>query len=113
MRAGLEHALPRARGSTSRRAAWRELALFHNQVVALFERELDVIKLIVATIVVLGIANTIGMSIVERRVELATLRALGLGAPAIAASAAGRGDAHRSRWAACSASGSGVVMRGS
>jgi putative ABC transport system permease protein len=57
---------------------WRELALFHNQTVSLFERELDVIKLIVATIVILGIANTIGMAILERRVELATLRALGL-----------------------------------
>ena len=57
---------------------WNELALFHNQVVSLFRRELDVIKLIISTIVILGIANTIGMSIVERRVELATLRALGL-----------------------------------
>jgi putative ABC transport system permease protein len=57
---------------------WSELALFHNQVVSLFRRELDVIKLIISTIVILGIANTIGMSIVERRVELATLRALGL-----------------------------------
>ncbi|MCP3981946.1 MAG: ABC transporter permease [bacterium] len=58
--------------------AWNELALFHNQVVDLFSRELDVIKVIVATIVILGIANTIGMSILERRIELATLRALGL-----------------------------------
>jgi len=57
---------------------WNELALFHNQVVSLFRRELDVIKLIISTIVILGIANTIGMSIVERRIELATLRALGL-----------------------------------
>jgi putative ABC transport system permease protein len=57
---------------------WSELALFHNQVVSLFRRELDVIKVIISTIVILGIANTIGMSIVERRVELATLRALGL-----------------------------------
>jgi putative ABC transport system permease protein len=57
---------------------WSELALFHNQVVSLFRRELDVIKLIISTIVILGIANTIGMSIVERRIELATLRALGL-----------------------------------
>ena len=57
---------------------WRDLALFHNQTVSLFNRELDVIKLIVATIVILGIANTIGMSILERRIELATLRALGL-----------------------------------
>lgn len=63
---------------------WNELALFHNQVVSLFRRELDVIKLIISTIVVLGIANTIGMSIVERRRELATLRALGLRPAAIA-----------------------------
>ena len=65
--------------------SWRDLALFHNQTVALFNRELDVIKLIVATIVILGIANTIGMSIIERRVELATLRALGLKRRAIGA----------------------------
>ncbi len=64
---------------------WRELALFHNQTVSLFSRELDVIKLIVATIVMLGIANTIGMSILERRVELATMRALGLKRRAIGA----------------------------
>lgn len=57
---------------------WRDLALFHNQVVGLFNRELDVIKVIIATIVILGIANTIGMTILERRFELATLRALGL-----------------------------------
>jgi putative ABC transport system permease protein len=58
--------------------SWRDLALFHNQVVGLFGRELDVIRIIIATIVILGIGNTIGMSILERRVELATLRALGL-----------------------------------
>jgi putative ABC transport system permease protein len=57
---------------------WNELALLHNQVVSLFRRELDVIKVIISTIVILGIANTIGMSIVERRVELATVRALGV-----------------------------------
>lgn len=65
--------------------SWHDLALFHNQTRALFERELDVIKLIVATIVILGIANTIGMSILERRIELATLRALGLERRAIGA----------------------------
>ncbi len=64
--------------------SWRDLALFHNQTVGLFSRELDVIKLIIATIVILGIANTIGMSILERRVELATLQALGLKRRAIA-----------------------------
>jgi putative ABC transport system permease protein len=64
---------------------WHDLALFHNQTRSLFERELEVIKLIVATIVILGIANTIGISILERRVELAMLRALGLKRRAIGA----------------------------
>lgn len=62
---------------------WTELALFHNQVVSLFGRELDVIKLIIGTIVILGIGNTIGMSIVERRAELAAMRALGVGPGAV------------------------------
>jgi putative ABC transport system permease protein len=65
--------------------SWDELALFHNQVVGLFGRELDVIKLIIATIVILGIGNTIGMAVMERHVELATLRALGLRKGAIGA----------------------------
>ncbi|HEV8702348.1 MAG TPA: FtsX-like permease family protein [Candidatus Polarisedimenticolia bacterium] len=76
--------LLRTQGLDLETRSWRDLALFHNQVVGLFKRELDVIKLIIATIVVLGIANTIGMSILERRVELATLRALGIRRAAIA-----------------------------
>ena len=77
VRADLEERF-RAEGLDLETRSWRDLALFHNQTVSLFSRELDVIKLIVAVIVVLGIANTIGMAILERRVELATLRALGL-----------------------------------
>ena len=64
--------------------SWDEVALFHNQVVGLFGRELGVIKLIIATIVVLGIGNAIAMSVLERRVELSALRALGLREGAIA-----------------------------
>ncbi len=77
VRAGLD-ALFAREGLALETRSWRDLALFHNQVVGLFSRELDVIKVIISTIVILGIANTIGMSILERRVELATLRALGL-----------------------------------
>jgi putative ABC transport system permease protein len=65
--------------------SWNQLALFHNQVVSLFGRELDVIALIVGTIVILGISNVVGMSIMERRVELATFRALGVRPRALAA----------------------------
>jgi putative ABC transport system permease protein len=77
VRAEIERRLAEA-GIELESRSWRDLALFHNQTRSLFERELDVIKVIVATIVVLGIANTIGMSILERRVELATLRAIGI-----------------------------------
>jgi putative ABC transport system permease protein len=68
----------RSAGMTLETRSWSDLAIFHNQVVGLFGRELDIIRLIVAAIVILGIGNTIGMSIIERSVELATLRALGL-----------------------------------
>lgn len=77
VRSNLEDAF-RREGLDLETRSWEQLALFHNQVVGLFSRELDVIKLIVATIVILGIGNTIGMSVLERHVELATMRALGL-----------------------------------
>lgn len=77
MRARLGEEFARA-GFDLETRSWRDLALFHNQVVGLFGRELDVIRIIIATIVILGIGNTIGMSILERRMELATLRAVGL-----------------------------------
>jgi putative ABC transport system permease protein len=64
---------------------WNQLALFHNQVVSLFGREMDVIAIIVGTIVILGIGNAVGMSIVERSVELATFRAAGVRPRALAA----------------------------
>jgi putative ABC transport system permease protein len=84
VRADLERAF-RREGLDLELRAWHELALFHNQVVSLFGRELDAIRLIIGTIVILAIANTIGMSILERRIELATLRAIGLRKTVIAA----------------------------
>ncbi len=83
VRAELEGAF-RREGLDLETQSWNELALFHNQVVSLFGRELGIIRLIVATIVILGIGNAIGMSIIERGVELATLRAVGIRARAIA-----------------------------
>jgi putative ABC transport system permease protein len=84
VRAELE-AMFRREGLDIEMRSWDELALFHNQVVSLFGRELDIIRLIVGIIVILGIGNTIGMSIVERSLELATLRAVGLQPRAVAA----------------------------
>lgn len=56
---------------------WPELALFHNQVVDLFGRELDIIKLIISVIVILSILNTMGMTVVERTREIGTMMAVG------------------------------------
>mgnify|MGYP003566100402 CR=1 FL=1 len=72
-------ALFESEGFALEQRSWRELALFHNQVVDLFNRELDVITLIIATIVILGIAAlilTISLSYyIERckiRIDLST-----------------------------------------
>jgi putative ABC transport system permease protein len=84
VRAQLEAAF-RREGLDVEMRSWDQLALFHNQVVGLFGRELSILRLIIGTIVVLGIGNAIGMSIMERTVELATLRTLGLRVRAIVA----------------------------
>jgi putative ABC transport system permease protein len=64
--------------------SWSELAIFYNQVVSLFGKELGFLRLIIGTIVILAIGNAIGMSIVERHIELATFRALGVRARSVA-----------------------------
>ena len=68
----------RREGIDAEVSSWRSLALFHNQVVSLFGRELGIIHLIVGAMVVLGIGNVLAMAIVERRTEIATVRALGI-----------------------------------
>jgi putative ABC transport system permease protein len=84
LRAELQSAFQRENSNIEMRS-WDQLALFHNQVVGLFGRELSIIRLIIGTIVLLGIGNVIGMSIIERAGELTTLRALGLRVRAIMA----------------------------
>ena len=84
VRAELESVFQRESSNVEMRS-WDQLAVFHNQVVGLFGRELSIIRLIIGTIVLLGIGNVIGMSIMERNLELATLRALGLRARVIVA----------------------------
>jgi len=56
---------------------WYELADFYNKMVKLFSRQFDAIRLIVAMIIVLGISNTLIMSVLERTGEIGTLLALG------------------------------------
>lgn len=57
---------------------WYELADFYNKTVELFSRQVAVMKLIVAVIIVLSIANTMTMSVLERTGEIGTSLALGV-----------------------------------
>ena len=56
---------------------WYELADFYNKTVALFKKQVGVMKMIIAVIVVLGISNTLMMGILERTAEIGTSMALG------------------------------------
>jgi putative ABC transport system permease protein len=79
-----EHARPMVRSLRERFAGqglvfteWIELADFHVKAVALFEKQVGVIRLIIAVIIVLSIFNTMIMSVMERTGEIGTLMALG------------------------------------
>lgn len=70
------------RGTTSLRdfeiVPWDKLADFYHKTVALFSRQIDVVKLIIASIIVLSISNTMTMNVMERTSEIGTAMALGL-----------------------------------
>lgn len=57
---------------------WTRLADFYNKTVELFSRQMGVVKLIIAVIIVLSISNTMTMSVMERTVEIGTAMALGV-----------------------------------
>lgn len=57
---------------------WTQLADFYNKTVALFSRQMGVVKLIIAIIIVLSISNTMTMSVLERTVDIGTAMALGV-----------------------------------
>jgi putative ABC transport system permease protein len=56
---------------------WTRLADFYNKTVTLFSRQVTVMKLIIAAIIVLSISNTMMMSVMERTGEVGTAMALG------------------------------------
>lgn len=56
---------------------WYELADFYNKTVSLFSKQVGVVKLIIAIIIVLSISNTLTMSVLERTSEIGTTLALG------------------------------------
>ena len=57
---------------------WYEAADFYNKTVRLFSRQVLVMKLIIALVVVLSISNTMIMNVMQRIEEIATTMALGL-----------------------------------
>lgn len=56
---------------------WTELADFYNKTSALFAKQVGVIYVIIAVIIVLSISNTMTMSVMERVGEIGTMMALG------------------------------------
>jgi putative ABC transport system permease protein len=57
---------------------WQELSDLYNQVIGLFDMVFGFIFSIVLTVVVMSVANSMGMTVVERTREIGTLRAIGL-----------------------------------
>jgi putative ABC transport system permease protein len=57
---------------------WQDLSDFYNQVHGMFDMIFGFIFSIVLTVVVMSVANSMGMTVVERTREIGTLRAIGL-----------------------------------
>lgn len=57
---------------------WKELSDFYTQVHNLFDMIFGFIFSIVLTVIVMSVANSMGMTVVERTREIGTLRAMGL-----------------------------------
>jgi putative ABC transport system permease protein len=58
-------------------ATWDELAPFYHRVTATYRALLRVVAVIIVSVVLFGIANTMTMAVLERIQEIGTLRALG------------------------------------
>lgn len=56
---------------------WDELAEFYHQIYEYYEDTFLVISMVILFVVIIGIANTMTMAVMERTSELGTLRALG------------------------------------
>jgi putative ABC transport system permease protein len=57
---------------------WSELADFYNKTVELYSRQVGVVRILIALIVVLSISNTMSMAVMERTGEIGTLMAMGV-----------------------------------
>jgi putative ABC transport system permease protein len=70
---------------------WYELADFYTKTVTLFSKQVGVLKLIIAVIIILSISNTLTMSVLERTGEIGTSMALGVRRTQILAQFVGEG----------------------
>ena len=68
----------RAAGYDIEIQTWQELSDFYNQVHGMFDMSFGFIFSIVLTVVVMSVANSMGMTVIERTREIGTLRAIGL-----------------------------------
>lgn len=57
--------------------AWHQLDDFYGKTVELYERQFGVLRLIILGMVLLGVANSVNMSVMERIGEFGTMMALG------------------------------------
>lgn len=57
---------------------WSALADFYNKTVELFSKQIGVVRLLIALIVILSISNTLSMSVIERTGEIGTSMAIGV-----------------------------------
>ncbi len=76
VKASLERAFA-AKGLDIEIKTWHDLAGYYRKVVDMFDGVFGFIKVIVVVIVILGIANTMMMAVMERTSEIGTVRALG------------------------------------
>jgi len=72
-------AVVRAGGDGARVLTWRDLSPVYGSVVALYRWILRAFLGVLAVAVVLGVANTMMMAVLERIVEVGILRAIGFG----------------------------------
>jgi putative ABC transport system permease protein len=56
---------------------WQELADFYESTAALYQRQFGVLQIIILVMVLLGVANSVNMTLHERTLEFGIMRALG------------------------------------
>ncbi|MBI1859847.1 MAG: ABC transporter permease [Deltaproteobacteria bacterium] len=64
-------------GTTVDVRTWKSLSNLYRQVDSFFKTQNRVIETILLTLILLGVLNTVGMSVLERAGEIGTVRALG------------------------------------